>query len=140
MTNARMRVKLFTLKIGTQWDDEGIGHVSCLCDDRLEDVYLIVHAEANGTLILRSKILQDTAYLKDRETLIVWAEGIDGDVALSFQQKADCDEIWEMICRVQGKDPSVNLTQEVVDESEIEFDITNYEFSRLNINGFRHFR
>ena len=28
-----------------------------------------------------------------------------------FQEKAGCDEIWEKICSVQGKDPSVDFTQ-----------------------------
>jgi protein phosphatase-4 regulatory subunit 3 len=41
-------------------------------------------------------------------------------LALSFQEKAGCDEIWEKICQVQGKDPSVEITQDVVEESEDE--------------------
>lgn len=48
-------------------------------------------------------------FLKD--TLIVWSEGDNFDLALSFQEKAGCDEIWEKICQVQGKDPSVDITQ-----------------------------
>nr|KAG5704214.1 hypothetical protein BaRGS_012502 [Batillaria attramentaria] len=54
------------------------------------------------------------------ETLIVWSEADNYDLALSFQEKAGCDEIWEKICQVQGKDPSVDITQEVVEESEDE--------------------
>ena len=34
-----------------------------------------------------------------KETLIVWSEN-DNDYALSFQEKASCDEIWERICHV----------------------------------------
>lgn len=48
-----------------------------------------------------------------QETLIVWSEGENCDLALSFQEKAACDEIWEKICGVQGKDPSVEVTQDV---------------------------
>ena len=67
---------------------------------------------------------------KQQETLIVWSEGDNFDLALSFQEKvgqcfllqylgiililflkAGCDEIWEKICSVQGKDPSVDFTQ-----------------------------
>lgn len=55
-----------------------------------------------------------------QDTLIVWSEGDNFDLALSFQEKAGCDEIWEKICQVQGKDPSVDITQEVVEESEDE--------------------
>ena len=41
----------------------------------------------------------------------MWSEGDNFDLALSFQEKAGCDEIWEKICQVQGKDPSVDITQ-----------------------------
>jgi len=37
-----------------------------------------------------------------QETLIVWSEGEDHDYALSFQDRAGCDEIWEKICQVQS--------------------------------------
>ena len=53
-----------------------------------------------GTLLLESKIQTDTAYQKQQETLIVWSEGDNFDLALSFQEKAGCDEIWEKICQV----------------------------------------
>nr|CAG4647692.1 EOG090X01QS [Moina brachiata]SVE92863.1 EOG090X01QS [Moina brachiata] len=66
------------------------------------------------------QILPDTAYQKQQETLIVWSEGDNFDLALSFQEKAGCDEIWEKICQVQGKDPSVDITQDFVEESEDE--------------------
>lgn len=35
-----------------------------------------------------------------QETLIVWSEADNYDLALSFQEKAGCDEIWEKICSV----------------------------------------
>ena len=35
-----------------------------------------------------------------QETLIVWSEADNYDLALSFQEKAGCDEIWEKICNV----------------------------------------
>ena len=73
-----------------------------------------------GSLLLESKIQQDTAYQKQQETLIVWSEGDNYYLALSFQEKAGCDEIWEKICQVQGKDPSVDITQDFVEESEDE--------------------
>ena len=53
-----------------------------------------------GSLLLESKIQTDTAYQKQQETLIVWSEGDNFDLALSFQEKAGCDEIWEKICSV----------------------------------------
>jgi len=30
----------------------------------------------------------------------VWSEAENYDLALSFQEKAGCDEIWEKICQV----------------------------------------
>ncbi len=54
----------------------------------------------SGSLLLESKIQPDTAYQKQQETLIVWSEGDNYDLALSFQEKAGCDEIWEKICQV----------------------------------------
>ena len=129
-------------------------------------------SQADASLLLESKIQSDTAYQvftdticfrtenewqgfeshlkthsvvqKQQETLIVWSEGDNFDLALSFQEKvwslnnlswcslnmfsnctmcscvtplhmlsmqAGCDEIWEKICSVQGKDPSVDFTQ-----------------------------
>lgn len=79
-----------------------------------------------GSLLLESKIQPDTAYQKQQDTLIVWSEGDNFDLALSFQEKGGCDEIWEKICQVQGKDPTVEITQDIVEESEDErFDDMN---------------
>ncbi|CAE1257653.1 SMEK [Acanthosepion pharaonis] len=102
-----------------QWDDRGTGHVSSGYVERLKGMSLLVRSETDGSLLLESKIQPDTAYQKKKqETLIVWSEAENYDLALSFQEKAGCDEIWEKICQVQGKDPSVDITQDVVEESE----------------------
>lgn len=34
-----------------------------------------------------------------QDTLVVWTEA-DNDLALSFQEKEGCGEIWEKICQV----------------------------------------
>ena len=36
-----------------------------------------------------------------QETLIVWTEDDSCDLALSFQEKAGCDDIWSKICEVK---------------------------------------
>lgn len=120
MTDTRRRVKLYALNAERQWDDKGTGHVSSTYVERLKGISLLVRAEADGSLLLESKIQPDTAYQKQQETLIVWSEGDNFDLALSFQEKAGCDEIWEKICQVQGKDPSVDFTQDIIEESEDE--------------------
>ncbi|KAI1284936.1 Serine/threonine-protein phosphatase 4 regulatory subunit 3 [Halotydeus destructor] len=122
MTDTRRRVKLYALNAERQWDDRGTGHVSSSYVDRLKGMSLLVRAESDGSLLLESKIQTDTAYQKQQETLIVWSEGDNYDLALSFQEKAGCDEIWAKICQVQGKDPSVEITQEIVEEEEERFD------------------
>lgn len=115
----RRRVKLYTLNEERQWDDRGTGHVYSTDNESLDGVTLIVKSESDMSILLESKIQTDTAYQKQQETLIVWAETDSHNLALSFQEKAGCDEIWEKICQVQGKDPSVESTQEG-DESEDE--------------------
>ncbi|XP_071476221.1 serine/threonine-protein phosphatase 4 regulatory subunit 3-like isoform X1 [Diadema antillarum] len=118
MSDTRRRVKLYVLNDERQWDDKGTGHVSSCLVDRLNGMCLLVCSETDGSIILESKIQPDTAYQKQQETLIVWSENDHYDLALSFQERAGCDDIWEIICQVQGKDPSVDITQDVVDESE----------------------
>lgn len=122
MSDTRRRVKLYALNADRQWDDRGTGHVSSPYVDRLKGVSLQVRAESDGSMLLESKIQADTAYQKQQETLIVWSEGDHYDLALSFQEKAGCDEIWAKICQVQGKDPSVEITQEVAEEDEERFE------------------
>lgn len=99
-TDTRRRVKLYALNADRQWDDRGTGHVSSCYVDRLKGTSLLVRAESDGSLLLESKIQPDTAYQKQQDTLIVWSEGDNFDLALSFQEKAGCDEIWEKICQV----------------------------------------
>lgn len=100
MTDTRRRVKLYALNADRQWDDRGTGHVSSCYVERLKGTSLLVRAESDGSLLLESKIQPDTAYQKQQDTLIVWSEGDNFDLALSFQEKAGCDEIWEKICQV----------------------------------------
>ncbi|OON17679.1 hypothetical protein X801_06481 [Opisthorchis viverrini] len=121
----RRRVKLYMLNDERQWDDKGTGHVSAVCTEQ-DNMALVVISETDGSYLLESRILPDTAYQKQQETLIVWSEGDNMDLALSFQEKVGCDDVWEKICAVQGKDPSVEITQEVVDESDDADDTDGY--------------
>ncbi|XP_011634838.1 serine/threonine-protein phosphatase 4 regulatory subunit 3-like [Pogonomyrmex barbatus] len=121
MTDTRRRVKLCTaLNTDKQWNDYGTGHISSDYVERLKAIVLIVRAENDGSLLLESKIQPDIAYQKQQDTSIVWSEGNNFNLALIFQEKADCDELWEKICQVQGKNPSVEITQDIVEESEDE--------------------
>ncbi|ELW47879.1 Serine/threonine-protein phosphatase 4 regulatory subunit 3 [Tupaia chinensis] len=108
MSDTRRRVKVYTLNEDRQWDDRGTGHVSSTYVEELKGMSLLVRAESDEIFIFK------------QDTLIVWSEAENYDLALSFQEKAGCDEIWEKICQVQGKDPSVEVTQDPTDESEEE--------------------
>ncbi|VDN96123.1 unnamed protein product [Rodentolepis nana] len=124
----RRRVKLYMLNEERQWNDKGTGHVSALYNDS-SCICLVVISENDGSPLLESKIQPETAYQKQQDTLIVWSEGDNVDLALSFQEKAGCDDIWEKICSVQGKDPSVEITQEVVEETDDTDDVESYSLS-----------
>ena len=119
-TNNRSRVKLYTLNEERQWDDRGTGFVTCISPTTLNSSYsIIVKSEVDGSTLLESKIQLHTKYQKQQvryisegnfffilmffqETLIVWSEGENYDLALSFQEKAGCDDIWENICDVRS--------------------------------------
>nr|VZI51537.1 unnamed protein product [Spirometra erinaceieuropaei] len=128
--NTRRRVKLYMLNEERQWDDKGTGHVSALYTEQ-NNIALVVISETDGSCLLESKIQSDTAYQKQQETLIVWSEGDNMDLALSFQEKAGCDDIWEKICRVQELFISNGHRYNMIDSAIIElFDYIRAE----NIN------
>ncbi|XP_078413059.1 serine/threonine-protein phosphatase 4 regulatory subunit 3B isoform X2 [Cetorhinus maximus] len=121
MSDTRRRVKVYTLNEDRQWDDRGTGHVSSTYVDRLNGMSLLVRAESDGSLLLESKINPNTAYQKQQDTLIVWSEADNYDLALSFQEKAGCDEIWEKICQEDEKfltELFAQLTDEATDDNK----------------------
>jgi len=93
-----------------QWDDKGTGYVSWNYSDKQRCVSIIVKSEVDGSILLDSKILVSIVYQKQQDTLIVWSDMDKRDMALSFQEKSGCDEIWEKICEVHGKDTSTRIT------------------------------
>ncbi|XP_019523451.1 PREDICTED: serine/threonine-protein phosphatase 4 regulatory subunit 3B-like [Hipposideros armiger] len=114
-------VKLFALDEENQlWSYLDTGYVCSSYVDHLQGLSLLVQSKSDGSLILESKIHPETLYRRKMGLLIVWSEAENHGMALSFQDKAACQEIWEDICRVQGVDPSVNNTQEPLDMSEEE--------------------
>ncbi|KAL2768879.1 protein PPP4R3C [Daubentonia madagascariensis] len=112
------RVKVYVLNDDQQWDDLGTGHISSTYVERLQGVSLLVRSESDSSLMLESKINPNTHYQKQQGALIVWSEAENHGTALSFQDAAGCRAIWEDICHVQGKDPSVEITQDLLGESE----------------------
>lgn len=115
--------KLYTLNEKKQWDFLGSGNVTTVPSES-QGMFLVVRSESSGLLVLQSEILPDTPYQKQKDTLIVWSEAENHGMALSFQDSESCHETWEAICRVQGKDPTVSVTQDLLDDLEEGIDET----------------
>uniref|UniRef100_A0A8C5Z5D1 Protein phosphatase 4 regulatory subunit 3C n=1 Tax=Marmota marmota marmota TaxID=9994 RepID=A0A8C5Z5D1_MARMA len=115
MASKRNRVKVYVLKEDQQWGQLGMGQISSSYIERLQSVCLLVRSESDGSLILQSKIHPNVPYQKQQGVLIVWSEDENHGVALSFQDPAGCRDIWEDICQVQGKDPTVEITQDLLE-------------------------
>ncbi|KAI1719250.1 component of IIS longevity pathway SMK-1 domain-containing protein [Ditylenchus destructor] len=115
--DAHNRVKLYVLCDQRVWDDRGTGHVACVQSrDQPDAWWIVVRLESNEKNVLESRILTDTIYQKQQGTLIVWSESDVCDLALSFQEKAGCTEIWDKICQIQGKDPDAEEENDADDQ------------------------
>uniref|UniRef100_G1U0U3 Protein phosphatase 4 regulatory subunit 3C n=1 Tax=Oryctolagus cuniculus TaxID=9986 RepID=G1U0U3_RABIT len=115
MADRRHRVRIYVLSDDHLWDNIGTGQISISYVERLQGMALLVRSETDGSLLLESKINPQTLYKKQQGVLIIWYEAENHGMALSFQDIAGCREIWEGICQVQGKDPTV---KDPLDKSE----------------------
>ncbi|XP_040857918.1 protein PPP4R3C isoform X2 [Ochotona curzoniae] len=112
------RVRVYVMSEDKLWDNIGTGQVSIDYVERLQGVALVVRSETDDSLLLESKINLETPYKKLQGVLILWYEAENQGLALSFQDISGCREMWENICRIQGKDPSVNVTQPLPQSKE----------------------
>uniref|UniRef100_H0XRW3 Protein phosphatase 4 regulatory subunit 3C n=1 Tax=Otolemur garnettii TaxID=30611 RepID=H0XRW3_OTOGA len=112
----RYRVRVYVLKENQQWDEIGAGQISATYVEELRDVFLLVRSESDSSLILESRIQPNTIYQKQQGTVIVWSEEENHGLALSFEDADGCREIWEDICHIQGKDPTIEITQALLSE------------------------
>lgn len=76
---------------------------------------LLVQSE-DGSILLDRKVLPDTEFQKQQDTLIVWQEADNVYFSLSFAQQTERDEIWAKIRQQQGKS-SDDTAQDLVEES-----------------------
>nr|KAF6360526.1 protein phosphatase 4 regulatory subunit 3C [Myotis myotis] len=109
--------KLYAFNENNQWDYLGSGNVTSVPSES-QGMFLVFRSESSGSLVLETEVLPDTPYQKQKDTLIVWSENENHGMALSFPDSESCQETWEAICRVQGKDPTVNVTQDLLDDLE----------------------
>jgi protein phosphatase-4 regulatory subunit 3 len=110
------RVKLYVLCEQKAWDDKGTGHVACVrSPKKLDEWYLVVRLENEETNVLESRITEAINYQRQQGTLIVWSESESVDLALSFQEKQGCEDVYYNICKIQvpkASDSTVEDDQE----------------------------
>ncbi|XP_028636148.1 protein PPP4R3C-like [Grammomys surdaster] len=111
-------VKVYVMVEDKRWKDIGAGQISFKYIERLQGVCLLVHSESDGLPIMECKIHPNVPYQKHQEEVIIWSEAKNHGMAIHFQEPNDCQEIWEVICQVQDKDPTVEITQELSDDLE----------------------
>ncbi|KKK25454.1 hypothetical protein ARAM_006344 [Aspergillus rambellii] len=95
----RKRVKVYELK-DNDWFDRGTG----FCTGRIQDDEPRIFVESEDKpvrVLLETKISKDGGYQKQQETLIVWTEPNQTDMALSFQEAEGCAVIWNFVNAVQ---------------------------------------
>eukprot|EP01080_Neovahlkampfia_damariscottae_P000523 gene523-8036_t len=97
------RVKLYHLDEEGRWDDQGTGYVTC----ETEPVgKLFMKKEKEEDILLNHVISQEDIYQLQNESLIVWPDKETGiDMALSFQTSEGCQEVWDEMRLVQGREP-----------------------------------
>ncbi|KAL2864751.1 component of IIS longevity pathway SMK-1-domain-containing protein [Aspergillus lucknowensis] len=95
----RKRVKVYELK-ENDWFDRGTG----FCTGRILDDEPRIFVESEDKpirILLETKISKDGGYQKQQDTLIVWTEPNQTDMALSFQEAEGCAVIWNFVNSVQ---------------------------------------
>ncbi|KAL4938354.1 hypothetical protein BDV06DRAFT_215169 [Aspergillus oleicola] len=95
----RKRVKVYELK-ENDWFDRGTG----FCTGRILDDEPRIFVESEDKpvrVLLETRISKDGGYQKQQDTLIVWTEPNQTDMALSFQEAEGCAVIWNFVNSVQ---------------------------------------
>ncbi|KAL2835512.1 component of IIS longevity pathway SMK-1-domain-containing protein [Aspergillus pseudoustus] len=95
----RKRVKVYELK-ENDWFDRGTG----FCTGKIEHDEPRIYVESEDKpvrTLLETKISKDGGYQKQQDTLIVWTEPNQTDMALSFQEAEGCAVIWNFVNNVQ---------------------------------------
>lgn len=134
-------VKVYIMKEDEQWEHICSGRISTKYIGWLESVSLLVHSELDGSQLIESKINPDVTYKKYQTNLIIWTDANNKTMALCFSEPDGCQDIWNDICQVVGKDPSDPIPQQLTEEndsfkepSQIEnlFQMPNCELDKLD--------
>ncbi|XP_049988717.1 protein PPP4R3C-like [Alexandromys fortis] len=111
-------VKVYIMKEDEQWEHICSGQISTKYIGRLESVCLLVHSDLDGSRLIESKINPDMTFKKYQTNLIIWTDANNKTVALCFSEPDGCQDIWNDICQVLGKDPSDPTLQELTEEND----------------------
>eukprot|EP00877_Chromochloris_zofingiensis_P013810 jgi/Chrzof1/8683/Cz03g20120.t1 len=103
------RVKVYKLNETGGWDDKGTGLVSMGPLETPQHpstaLGLVVLSEENHKTLLAHRISTEDIYHRQDDTIITWTDpDLQADVALSFQEAAGCNTIWQHIMQVQQHD------------------------------------
>ncbi|KAM3330298.1 hypothetical protein ACQJBY_026930 [Aegilops geniculata] len=107
------RVKVYRLRDGGKWDDQGTGHVAVDYIEGSKEPGLTVLDEEDNETLLVHNITSEDIYRKQEETIISWRDPEAAtELALSFQEVAGCSYIWDNICDIQRNLQFSNLGDE----------------------------
>ncbi|VAH60747.1 unnamed protein product [Triticum turgidum subsp. durum] len=99
------RVKVYRLRDGGKWDDQGTGHVAVDYIEGSKEPGLTVLDEEDNETLLVHNITSEDIYRKQEETIISWRDPEAAtELALSFQEAAGCSYIClcrDNICDIQ---------------------------------------
>ena len=87
--------------VGSRWTDRGTASCTGDYDPSAEEARLVARSEDTLEIILNCVVRVSDVYQRQQDTLIVWTEPDGSDFALSFQDRAGCNEVWEFIMEVQ---------------------------------------
>ncbi|KAI9282575.1 component of IIS longevity pathway SMK-1-domain-containing protein [Sporodiniella umbellata] len=87
------RVKLYELDEGNNWTDKGTGFCYYITDET--DELCVISEEDEKTELLCSTVNRSNIYQRQKDTLILWTEEGSRDMAISFQDAASCQHIWD---------------------------------------------
>lgn len=114
----KKRVKVYVLE-NKEWKDTGTGFCQGIIEDYHDEetncgnkkAFLLVKDEdSDDTILLKSRLEQNIEYQRQEETLIVWKDLNEQDIALSFEESVGCDTLCDFICAVQSKlEKSISL-------------------------------
>ncbi|CAO3696824.1 unnamed protein product [Rhizopus stolonifer] len=120
------RVKLYELDESNNWTDKGTGYCYYSIDET--DQLFVVSEEDEKNQLLCSTVNRSNIYQRQKDTLILWTEDGRRDMAISFQDAASCQRIWDNFSErgmidVQdnliGLDDTDKLTEEEFDSEVV---------------------